>query len=68
MCAISPYSVNFRVVRCMGIMSEKYIESGWIPFICHLEEIQEVPHTMCLCNATMLVMIFITMSPNLFAR
>jgi hypothetical protein len=52
----------------MGNMSEKYLKSIWISLICHLEEIQEEPPTLCVCNATMLVMVLCIMSPNVFAR
>jgi hypothetical protein len=41
----------------MGNMSKKFINSRWIPCICHLEDIQEEPPDLCVLNATILVVI-----------
>jgi hypothetical protein len=41
----------------MGNISKKNIKSRFIPFVYHLEDIQEEPHNMCVQNATILVLI-----------
>jgi hypothetical protein len=40
----------------MGKMSEKFIMSRWIPFICNVDMIQEELPNMCVCNVTILVL------------
>jgi hypothetical protein len=52
----------------MGNLAEIFILGRWIPAVCHLEEIEQEPPTMCVWNATILVLIFIIMCPNLIAR
>jgi hypothetical protein len=56
------------IVYFMGNMSKKVIKSRWITGICHLEDIQEEPPTLCVWNAAVLVLIFLIVCPNLFAR
>jgi hypothetical protein len=46
------YQLWNAIVKFMGVISEKFGKSIWIPFICHLEEIQEDPPTVCVWNAT----------------
>jgi hypothetical protein len=41
----------------MGNMAANFVKSRWIPLFCHLEEIQEEPPTMCVCNTTIVVLI-----------
>jgi hypothetical protein len=43
----------------MGNMSEMFMKSIWIPFICHLDVIQEELHNMCVLIATNWLMIFV---------
>jgi hypothetical protein len=52
----------------MAKMFKKFIISGWILFICHLEEIKQEPPTMCVWNDTILVLILLILSRYLFAR
>jgi hypothetical protein len=52
----------------MGEMSEHFKNSRWTPFIYHLDDIQEESPYMCVWNATILVLIFLIICPNLFAR
>jgi hypothetical protein len=57
---INNHCINFGVVTFMGNMSESFIKSIWIPFICNLEEIQEEPSTLCVWNAAILVGIVVS--------
>jgi hypothetical protein len=41
----------------MGTMSEVFIKSRWIPFICYSEDTEEEPPNLCLRNATIVVLI-----------
>jgi hypothetical protein len=48
----------------VGNMSEVFIKSRWIPFICQSEEIKEEPPNMCLWNTTIVVLMLYVSCPN----